>query len=113
MINIPHKFKEILSKNPLLDGQITSTVATFSAIYADNKLYFFPEYTDHGIAHINSVLLAAENIIDENTIQSILSSEDIAVLILAIILHDLGMQLSFDSFKSLIDGSNDDIRVDI
>lgn len=113
MIQIPIKFKEKLSSVPLLNGQITSTVAIFSVIYADNKLYFFPEYTDHGLAHINNVLKAAEEIIDEETINKILTPQDIAVLILSIILHDLGMQLSFDSFMSLIDGKNDDIRVEI
>ncbi len=113
MLQIPPKFKEKLSKVPLLDGQITSTVAVFSGIYADNKLYFFLEYTNHGLEHINSVLHAAEEIIDDHTIDKILTPQDIAVLILSIILHDLGMQLSFDTFKSLIEGRNDDIKVDV
>lgn len=113
MLQIPPKFKEKLSKAPLLDGQITSTVAVFSGIYADNKLYFFPEYTNHGLEHINSVLRAAEEIIDDHTIDKILTSQDIAVLILSIILHDLGMQLSFDTFKSLIEGKNDDSKIDV
>ncbi|MDI9869004.1 HD domain-containing protein [Flectobacillus roseus] len=113
MLTIPSKFEAILKKDPYIHGQVITTVAVFSKIFEDNKLYFFPEYTDHGVKHINSVLNASEHIITNDTFDKILNPNNVAILVLSIILHDLGMQLTFDSFKSLVDGKNDDIKDNI
>ena len=110
MLKIPSKFNQKLIKSPLYP-EVLKTFEVFSKLFEENKLYFFPEYTDHGVKHINSVLKAAEEIISEETIEKILSPNDIAILVLSILLHDLGMHLSFDSFKSLIEGKNDDIKI--
>jgi hypothetical protein len=63
MIIIPSKFKEKLQLNPELSGVIDSTIYEFNFWFNDNKLEFFPEYTDHGINHINEVLNSSESII--------------------------------------------------
>ena len=58
MLEIPLRFKQKLEKDSFLNGEVFKTVSVFSKIFEDNKLYFFPEYTDHGFKHINSVLKA-------------------------------------------------------
>lgn len=112
-IKIPEKLESILNQSQELDGIVKQTASDFSPIFRDNKLYFFEEYTDHGIDHIERVLLAAEEVISEDTFTAkILSPVDVAVLILSVILHDLGMQINYETFKVLIETKEyDDVLV--
>ena len=64
---------------------------------------FFGEYTNHGIGHIENVLQTIDNLIPDNIINE-LSSEDISVMILAVALHDIGMQTTPELFKNMING---------
>lgn len=103
---IPQKFKDILERNQALHTVVLDVVTSFKPIFNDNKLFFFEEYTDHGIKHIESVLAAAEFIISDDYVEH-LTAKDIAVLILAIILHDIGMHTEFATFVALIGGKYD------
>jgi Histidine kinase-, DNA gyrase B-, and HSP90-like ATPase len=100
-IVIPNKFKTIIEQNSRLAGSLTTLVSKFSDWIAVNNTEFFPEYTDHGIDHVQSVLNTAEEII-ENRAWSILSAEDIYVLVSAILLHDCAMHLSREGLWNLI-----------
>jgi len=62
---------------------------------------FFPGFTDHSPRHINDVLKTASALISDES-HSLLSPEDVAVLIIAILLHDCGMHLTQDGFRALI-----------
>jgi molecular chaperone HtpG len=109
-MKIPDAFKQILQKDERLHSCILQIVSDFQPILRDNKLYFFEEYTDHGIEHIESVLnAAAEIIIEESYV--LLSAKDIAVLIMAIILHDLGMHIEYSTFLAFLNGEYDDVRI--
>ena len=46
---IPEKLKKILQKDQEIDGIVTYTVSQFGHILEENKLFFFEEYTDHGV----------------------------------------------------------------
>ncbi|MFC0513527.1 ATP-binding protein [Mucilaginibacter angelicae] len=96
---------------PLLKGIVYDAVSVFSEILTANNLYFFEEYTDHGINHINLVLKASAELITEDTFE-FLSSEDITVLIIAVLLHDLGMHLQPLTLLKMIEGGYDDIRLE-
>ncbi len=111
-MNIPQQFKELLDKDQQLYGDVLQIISDFQPILKDNKLYFFEEYTDHGIDHIESVLFVASEIITEDT-YNLLSPKDIAVLIMSILLHDFGMHIEYSTFLSLINGEYDDVRVEI
>lgn len=110
-IILPERFKNILEKNQELDGIIKTTLATFGEILEENKLYFFNEYTNHGIKHIQDVLASSDNLITDETFSNILSDKDIASYILSVILHDIGMHIDLEGFKCLINGEYDDIQV--
>lgn len=110
-IILPERFKNILEKNQELDGVIKTTLATFGEILEESKLYFFNEYTNHGIKHIQDVLASSENLITEETFFNILSDKDIASYILSVILHDIGMHIDLEGFKCLINGEYDDIQI--
>lgn len=105
MIVIPPRFKELLNKKPILNGVVDIAVTDFGVWFHDNKLEFFPEYTDHGINHINNVLETAESIITDDSWEHI-TSEDIFVLILSVLLHDCAMHFNADNFIYLINNDN-------
>ncbi|GAB4036064.1 HD domain-containing protein [Spirosoma jeollabukense] len=76
----------------------------------ESKLYFFDEYTDHSTDHIQKVLSAVEDIITQETFL-LLNSKDITVIVLAVLLHDIGMHTSFATFKALVvDNAYDDVQ---
>jgi len=110
-MKIPAKLENILKKNQKLHSIILDATTSFQPIFEDNKLYFFEEYTDHGIKHIESVLQASELIISDLWFDK-LSPNDVTVLILGVILHDIGMHVEFSTFKALLDGHYDDYKFD-
>jgi len=63
-------------------------------------MVFFPEWTDHGVAHIQDVLTTATALIsDEAWLE--FTPADAAALIIAVICHDIAMYLSEDGFVEL------------
>lgn len=108
-MQIPPKFLKILEKSQTNYSIVLDVITSFESILKDNKLYFFEEYTDHGIDHIESVLKTCEFIITDESYQNI-NPNEIVTLILAIILHDLGMHLEFSTFKALLSGDYDDVK---
>lgn len=102
---IPTRLSSLLQTNDKLNGAVLQTISIVRPWFEDNKLVFFPEYTDHGPKHVHEVFETAESLITE-TSWPLLRSEDVATLILGIILHDCAMHVSEDGFISLIsDGS--------
>lgn len=101
MIQIPKEFNEILSKNSLCEIAVKQTIIKMFPILEDNKTEFFPEYTNHGERHISSVLSIATKIIEDNT-YNLLEPVDIEVLINSILLHDVGMHISYAGFLWLL-----------
>lgn len=101
MITLPIRIREALEKDQLLFGETNATLATFTPWFADNKLIFFPEYTDHGINHLQEVLNTAASIITDESWE-LISPQDAAALVIASLLHDCAMHLSEDGFYVLI-----------
>jgi len=103
MIAIPKRLEERLSREAGLHGQVLQSIQKLSTWLGENKLTFFPEYTDHGLQHINRVLLTADWLIPEKALDS-MTAEDIATLALSAALHDAALHLSEDSFIFLVSG---------
>ena len=110
-MQIPPQFLAILEKNQILHSIVLDTISSFEPIFRDNKLFFFDEYTDHGITHIESVLKSAAFIISDES-YDILSPSEVATLILSIVAHDIGMHLEFSAFKSMLDGEYDSVLIE-
>lgn len=110
-ISLPAKFKEILERDQELDGIVKYTSAIFGQILEERNLYFFSEYTDHGIKHIQDVLFSSDNLITDDTYKSILGYKDIGYYILSVILHDIGMHIQLHGFVRLLEGDYDDVRI--
>lgn len=91
----------------LLEGSAKTQTLTLldavAVILSDNKLPFFPAFTDHGLAHLEGVLDVAENLVPEDVWASnSLRPADAAALISAALLHDLAMHLREDGFVALM-----------
>ena len=112
-MQIPEQLKNIFQKNQRLSGIVNYTISQYDSILSENKLYFFEEYTDHGIKHIESVLNSTVKIIPEEVLKSLLidDSTSISIYILSTILHDIGMHITPEGFYSLISGEYDDLRI--
>lgn len=111
-MKIPLKFEKILTKNQTIYSIVLDVIASFEPIFKDNKLFFFEEYTDHGISHIEKVLESAEFIISEESFENITPNE-ISILILSIILHDLGMHVELSTFNSMLNGDYDNCKTNL
>jgi hypothetical protein len=71
-------------------------------VFTDNKMPFFPAYTDHGAPHVASVLEAAERLIPQPVWRELLEPADAAVFIGAVCLHDLALHIREPGFQALI-----------
>lgn len=111
ILALPKKFENILKRNQELSADVLGTVKEFAEVLKKNELYFFEEYTDHGIGHIESVLECACRIIDDKAMKELIP-EDVAVLVLAVVLHDIGMHVGFASFKRMLEGEYDGVRME-
>jgi hypothetical protein len=114
IINLPPKLNKLLNeeskdyKNNSLATIVQNNFVPFRQILERSDLYFFPDYTDHSIHHVEAVLLSIENLITDATLES-LSPTDIGVLVTAVVLHDIGMLTSAEMFKNMIRGEYDNI----
>lgn len=101
MINIPGEISILLSGSQY-EGPIKMYISSVKAILDDNKLPFFPEYTDHGAKHIEELFQTIVKLVPKELWQSTMSDADAAVLICGTLLHDLSMHLWEPGFSSLI-----------
>ena len=108
-IEFPKPLKQLLVESDL-QAPIRSLADRAGEILADNKLRFFPDYTDHGTDHINLVLKSQVELIPkqvweqskEDSDPRLLCDADAAVIIGATILHDIAMHLRPDGFRELV-----------
>lgn len=102
----PKKFREILEIDQEKLSIVDKTASDFSKILEANKLEFFPDYTDHGIKHVESVLKTAEHLITDDSFEY-LKPIDVTLIILSVILHDIGMHITHPGFLKLLKGDFD------
>jgi hypothetical protein len=108
-IEFPRQLDKLLAGSELL-APVRAFADKAGEILADNKLPFFPDYTDHGIVHVNRVLKAEVELVPkgvwekskEDSDPQLLCDVDAAIIIGATILHDIAMHLHPEGFKELI-----------
>lgn len=101
VLEIPQIFVSILSTNDESYAAVLNTKKTIQPILENNDMTFFPNYTNHGILHIRKMFEYIEKLIPEETLKN-LTEQDIEVLISAVLIHDLGMHISYPGFINLI-----------
>lgn len=101
---IPSLLEDRLRLDRALRSVVDDALTEFDDWLRDSKVPFFPDYTDHGPAHLSGVLATATALITPGATLRF-SAADAAVLILATLLHDSAMHLSEAGFWELIRGS--------
>ena len=111
-INIPERLAARLShedKGRTWLAPVLQFKANIESILAKDP-DFFPDYTLHGVPHLNRVLELASQLISTDTLsekplpdkKDLLTPRDVAFLVCGILLHDMGMYLRPDGLKKLI-----------
>ncbi len=108
-IEFPGLLKLLLEESDL-QAPVRAIADQIGNILSDNKLPFFPDYTDHGIDHVNRVLQFEVELVPKavwehsqnDSNPRLLCDADAAVIIGATILHDIAMHLHEDGFRELV-----------
>lgn len=101
-INIPIRIKAKLQQDDEWHAKIIGLERNIRNYYVLSPV-FFPDYTIHGIAHVNMVLSVADRLIPDNTLHK-MSGRDLAILVAAIMIHDIGMFITEDGLNELLTG---------
>ena len=102
-ITIPQKLRKHLKDDNCKWERCIGTLIEKLEPILDQTPEFFPQYTNHGLKHVETVLkMTAELIPSKSLGKNALSSRDIACLIAAILIHDLGMFLKPDGLTMLM-----------
>lgn len=108
-VEFPKRLKKLL-KDSNLQAPTRTLADRVGEILADNKLQFFPNYTDHGIDHINALLNSQVDLVPEHVWNQskedsdprLLYDSDAVVIIGATLLHDIAMHLHPTGFLELV-----------
>jgi len=101
MIQLPELFDDVLKRDKTLAAGVRKTFDAFEPWLEQSGMPFFPGFTDHSPRHINDVLTTAASLISDSS-RPLLSAEDVAILSLAILLHDCGMHITQDTFRMMV-----------
>jgi Histidine kinase-, DNA gyrase B-, and HSP90-like ATPase len=102
---VPLQLTDLIERSEHV-ASLAQLVSACEGILADNKLEFFPAYTDHGLAHVNGVLADAVRLVPPETWNSgVLTPDDAVVLVAGILLHDIALHLTPSTFVAAITDS--------
>jgi hypothetical protein len=102
-LEIPSRLRGLLDRDPAISGATKVALHRLTSWLGLSQLPFFPDFTDHGLAHISEVLSTCEQLVRPEVWDgSILTAEDAAALSVAVALHDLAMHLTPDGFRFLL-----------
>ena len=102
-LNIPKQFSDLLNGSDFA-GPVYDFATKTSTILSDNKLPFFPNYTDHGVQHVERVLETISQNLVPDDVFDLMTERDAAVIVTASLLHDIAMHLRQKGFLDLIRG---------
>ena len=98
--------KRLFSTEEQLANELIAKLDDFADLLTGDKLEFFIEYTDHSIDHINKVLRNIEDLMTIKTLGK-LNTQDVSIIIIAVVLHDIGMKATIELFQNMLKGSYD------
>lgn len=102
-VEIPERLGALMAPEPQLAAATLAFVDRSAEILGDNKLPFFPAYTDHGCRHVQQVLHAATALVPAKVWdKKLLRPADAVVLTCATVLHDLAMHIREHGFMELV-----------
>lgn len=100
MINLPSRLRDKLGKT-IWDSNINIVIKNVEDLYITTP-YFFEEYTNHGIKHVNTILDILDKLISDSSLENI-TEKELGICVISLILHDIGMFVSYNGFKQLLE----------
>lgn len=102
-MQLPDSFRDIIKKDDHCNGILFGAISNIEPILKESKLEFFSEYTKHDLDHFEKVLLVSEWLISDDKVTLLkMGAHDVLALTLSILLHDLGMHITYEGFQSLL-----------
>ena len=105
-MKIPARLAKRLKCSPAHNKAVRAACGRFADWMQPERPTFFPEYTNHGIGHVARVLAAADELMTDSAVDA-LTPEEVAALVVAVVLHDCGMHLTPDGLQALVDADCD------
>lgn len=102
-IQLPQQLAELLSSEHEIEAIVSRSLSSFEPVLRVNSCTFFPEYTDHGLDHVQSTITTAWQIAAEESRRH-MKPIDVACLVCSVLLHDAGMHLGREGFVRLATG---------
>lgn len=109
LIQIPKRLNEKLCTDPSWSSKVSNVINNIKDLLITTPT-FFPEYTNHGIIHVNHVLDISDKLIPDITLKN-LSPKALGIYLISAMLHDIGMFINYDEFKKLIDNTGSYTKV--
>ena len=103
LIQIPKRLNEKLCTDQSWSAKVSNVIRNIKDLLITTPT-FFPEYTNHGIIHVNHVLDISDKLIPDITLKN-LSPKALGMYLISAMLHDIGMFINYDEFKKLIDNT--------
>lgn len=100
-VRIPWALESLLSEDQRLHGAVLLSLQEFEPYFRMSGTPFFPEYTGHGLEHVEDVLLSADALIRDEA-RAPMRPSDAGVLVLATLVHDAAVHLTTDAFVALV-----------
>lgn len=102
-MQLPKRLSARLAKDKVLERKVQATIEEFEPwiVAGGQRPTFFPDYTDHSLRHIEEVLETSADLIRTDAWNA-MSSADVAVFIVAVLLHDSALHLSKEGFEALV-----------
>lgn len=103
MITIPSRLANLINGvSDDISASVGFASVTVGPFLERNEAPFFMDYTDHGTKHVESVLRTCELLIGDESWREF-TRPDAAVLVIAVMAHDLGMLITLEGFQYLVD----------
>lgn len=110
ILKISLRFKEKLSEDIKWQANVNQVFMNVEDYFYCSPR-FFPEYTHHGVLHIEKTLELCDKLIPDKCLED-MTSREAGCLIIAVIMHDIGMFIEEDGLKKLLWGDISERRTE-
>ena len=80
---LPDRFIAKLEENPSWHANVVKVIENVQDYFYETP-YYFPEYTNHGILHIQKVLELCDRLITDESLKE-MTAREVAVLVMAVL----------------------------
>lgn len=109
-MQLPGRLKEKLLAHARLGMATQACAEEFSAWLSSSSMPLFPEYTEHGLGHVESVLMSASALVSDEAWE-VLTPTDAGVFVFATLFHDSAMHLTEAGFLDLVSEPRSSLKV--